>query len=150
MQPPQHPSADTTAHAAALRAELAALHVTEQTADGAVTVSVNAVGGVESLTFGPAADAIPREQLAGLVLLLIRRAHSAAAARQADILGPVLGEDSVAQAHVRAAVPAPPPPPAGYPSSPPPATPVRPMPPAPSAAPPPRPPDETEDGWESR
>lgn len=126
----------STARADAVRAELAALHASEQSADGAVTVSVNAVGVVERLTFGPAADALPRDQLADLVVALIRRAHAAAAARQAEILGPVLGEDSAALAHVRAAVPeAPPLPPTA----------------APVAAPaPPGRDEDDEDGWESR
>ena len=75
--------------------------------DGAVTLTVNAAGALQSLSFGPRADTMPKERLAQLVLSTSRRAQIQAAQQVTSILAPIVGEDSDAMRFVRQQIPVP-------------------------------------------
>jgi DNA-binding protein YbaB len=91
--------------AQAARQEIAAVRGTETSSNGAVTVSVNASGALEDLSFGPAADDLSRPELAALVLRASRKARIRAATAGADALVPLIGANSAAMEQVRAAIP---------------------------------------------
>jgi DNA-binding protein YbaB len=76
--------------------------------DGAVSVTVNAAGALQNLTFGPKADEMPRAQLASLVLSTARRAQIQAAQQVTSILAPLVGENSDAMRFVQEQIPVPP------------------------------------------
>lgn len=76
--------------------------------DGAVSVTVNAAGALQSLSFGPKADEMPRAQLASLVLATARRAQIQAAQQVTSILAPLVGENSDAMRFVQEQIPVPP------------------------------------------
>lgn len=76
--------------------------------DGAVSVTVNAAGALQSLTFGPKADEMPRAQLASLVLSTARRAQIQAAQQVTSILAPLVGENTDAMRFVQEQIPVPP------------------------------------------
>jgi DNA-binding protein YbaB len=75
--------------------------------DGAVTVTVNAAGALQNLTFGPRADDLPKERLASLILATARRAQIQAAQQVTSILAPIVGEDSDAMRFVQRQIPVP-------------------------------------------
>jgi hypothetical protein len=91
--------------AQAARQQIAAVRGTETSSDGAVTVSVNASGALEDLSFGSAADSIPLVELAKTILRTCRKARISAATAGADALAPLIGADSAAMEQVRAAIP---------------------------------------------
>jgi DNA-binding protein YbaB len=88
--------------------QLKALAGTLTTGDGAVCLTVNAAGALQSLSFGPKADELPRAQLASLVLSTARRAQIQAAQQVTSILAPLVGENSDAMRFVREQIPVPP------------------------------------------
>jgi DNA-binding protein YbaB len=75
--------------------------------DGAVTLTVNAAGALQSLSFGPKADDLPKTQLAALILATARRAQIQAAQKVTSILAPLVGEDSDAMRFVQEQIPVP-------------------------------------------
>jgi DNA-binding protein YbaB len=75
--------------------------------DGAVSLTVNAAGALQSLSFGPRADEMPRAQLASLVLSTAKRAQIKAAQQVTSILAPIVGEDSDAMRFVQQQIPVP-------------------------------------------
>lgn len=75
--------------------------------EGAVSLTVNAAGALQSLTFGPRAEEMPRAQLAALVLSTARRAQIEAARQVTSILAPLVGEDSDAMRFVQRQIPVP-------------------------------------------
>lgn len=133
--------------------------------DGAVTLTVNAAGALQSLSFGPRADEMSKAQLASLILSTARRAQMQAAQQVTAILAPIVGENSDAMRFVQEQIPVPEepetPPAASQPQQmrfgyEPPAQPPRfapptpPPPPAPPAAPPRhRAPGRDDDDYES-
>lgn len=76
--------------------------------DGAVSLTVNAAGALQSLSFGPKADDLPRAQLAALVVSTARRAQVLAAQQVTSILAPLVGENSDAMRFVQEQIPLPP------------------------------------------
>jgi hypothetical protein len=91
--------------AQAARTQIAAVRGTETSSDGAVTVSVNASGALEDLSFGSAADSVPLSELATTILRTSRKARIRAATAGADALAPLIGANSAAMDQVRAAIP---------------------------------------------
>lgn len=75
--------------------------------DGAVTVTVNAAGALQNLTFGPRADDLPKARLASLILATARRAQIQAAQQVTSILAPIVGENSDAMRFVQRQIPVP-------------------------------------------
>lgn len=75
--------------------------------DGAVSLTVNAAGALQSLSFGPRADDLPKSQLASLILSTARRAQIQAAQKVTSILAPLVGEDSDAMRFVQEQIPVP-------------------------------------------
>jgi DNA-binding protein YbaB len=75
--------------------------------DGAVSLTVNAAGALQSLTFGPRADDMPKAVLASLILSTARRAQINAAQQVTSILAPLVGEDSDAMRFVQEQIPVP-------------------------------------------
>jgi DNA-binding protein YbaB len=75
--------------------------------DGAVTVTVNAAGALQSLSFGPRADGMPKDRLAALILSTARRAQIQAAQQVTAILAPIVGENSGAMRFVQEQIPVP-------------------------------------------
>lgn len=75
--------------------------------DGAVSVTVNAAGALQQLSFGKRADELPRAQLAALILATARRAQVQAAQQVTSILAPLVGEDSDAMKFVQQQIPVP-------------------------------------------
>jgi DNA-binding protein YbaB len=75
--------------------------------DGAVTLTVNAAGALQSLSFGARADDMPKAQLASLILSTARRAQIQAAQQVTSILAPIVGEDSDAMRFVQEQIPVP-------------------------------------------
>ncbi|HEX9338974.1 MAG TPA: YbaB/EbfC family nucleoid-associated protein [Pseudonocardiaceae bacterium] len=73
--------------------------------DGAVSLTVNAAGALQNLSFGPKADELPRTQLAALVLSTARRAQIQAAQQVTSILAPLVGENSDAMRFVQEQIP---------------------------------------------
>ncbi|HEX4724537.1 MAG TPA: YbaB/EbfC family nucleoid-associated protein [Pseudonocardiaceae bacterium] len=76
--------------------------------DGAVSLTVNAAGALQNLSFGPKADDLPRAQLAALVVSTARRAQLLAAQQVTAILAPLVGENSDAMRFVQEQIPPPP------------------------------------------
>ena len=96
---------EVAARAEAARARMAEIHGTATSDDGAVTLSVNVQGGLESLRFGPAATSMNLDVLAATIVATSRKARVRAAQAAADALEPLLGADSAAMAEVRARIP---------------------------------------------
>lgn len=87
------------------RQQLAAVRGDATSSDGSVTVSVNVQGGLEDLSFGPAADSLPLPDLAKTILRTSRTARVRAATAAADALVPLVGNNSAAMEMVRANIP---------------------------------------------
>src|SRR4051812_17254078 len=64
--------------------------------DGAVTVTVGGAGALQSVSFGPRADELPKERLAEAIMAAARRAQAQASQRILEIMEPLVGEDSAA------------------------------------------------------
>jgi YbaB/EbfC DNA-binding family len=91
--------------AQAARQEIAAVRGIETSGDGAVTLSVNAAGALEDISFGPAADTLSMRELASTILRTSRKARIRAATAGADALVPLIGANSAAMDQVRSAIP---------------------------------------------
>ncbi len=93
--------------AEAAKRQLKELSGTLTSSDGAVTVTVNAAGALQHLSFGRAADDMPKERLAALVVSTAHRAQVQAAQQVTSILAPIVGEDSDAMRFVQRQIPVP-------------------------------------------
>jgi DNA-binding protein YbaB len=93
------------ARAAEARERIRHLAGTASSQDGAVTVTVNGGGALSSLSFGPAADHVPRSRLADLVMATARRAQAQASQQIIAIMTPLVGEDSDAMRFVEEQIP---------------------------------------------
>jgi DNA-binding protein YbaB len=91
------------------KAKLKELTGSAASPDGAVTVTTNAGGALQSLVFGAKADELPKEKLASLVLATARRAQGQAAQQITGIMAPLVGENSEAMRFVQENIPALPP-----------------------------------------
>ncbi|HEY1974333.1 MAG TPA: YbaB/EbfC family nucleoid-associated protein [Pseudonocardia sp.] len=89
--------ADVGVRARQVRDELAGISETASAGSGAVTVTVDARGAPQQLSFGPRADELSRPALAAAVLEAIRRARTAAAQRSAAVLEPLVGGTEAAR-----------------------------------------------------
>lgn len=94
-----------TARAAEARERIRNLAGTASSQDGAVTVTVNGGGALRGLSFGPAADQVPRSRLADLVMTTARRAQAQASQQILAIMAPLVGEDSDAMRFVEEQIP---------------------------------------------
>lgn len=96
---------DLAARAVEAREQIRHLAGTASSQDGAVTVTVNGGGALRSLTFGPAADQVPRTRLAEMVMATARRAQAQASQQILAIMAPLVGEDSDAMRFVEEQIP---------------------------------------------
>jgi DNA-binding protein YbaB len=69
--------------------------------DGAVTVTVNVGGALESLELGPAADRLTRAQLGSLIVRTAKAAQADAGRQAAAAVEPIVGADSDAMRFLR-------------------------------------------------
>jgi DNA-binding protein YbaB len=99
---------ELAAKAEEAKKQLKQLTGSSTSSDGAVTVTVNAAGALQQLTFGARADQMSKPQLAALVISTARRAQLQAAQQVTPILAPLIGEDSDAMRFVREQIPVPP------------------------------------------
>jgi DNA-binding protein YbaB len=93
------------ARAVEAREQIRHLAGTASSQDGAVTVTVNGGGALQSLSFGPAADQVPRSRLAAMVMATARRAQAQASQQILGIMAPLVGEDSDAMRFVEEQIP---------------------------------------------
>jgi DNA-binding protein YbaB len=103
----QQEAAALAARAEAAKAQIKALTGTLTSKDGAVTVTVNVAGALQSLSFGARADELPRQQLSALVMSTARRAQAQAAGRITEIMAPLIGENSKAMDFIKEQIPIP-------------------------------------------
>jgi len=107
-------AADIMSRAEATQAEVAAVTGTATSEDGAVTVTVNATGALRDVTFGKAADRIPKDKLGAVVMAAARRAQANAAKQVTTLMTPLIGADSEAMRMLRQQLPDLEPPPAKH------------------------------------
>jgi DNA-binding protein YbaB len=93
------------ARAAEARERIRHLAGTASSQDGAVTVTVNGGGALRSLSFGPAADQVPRVRLAEMVMATAQRAQAQASQQILAIMTPLVGENSDAMRFVEEQIP---------------------------------------------
>jgi DNA-binding protein YbaB len=105
--------------------QLKQLSGTLNSSDGAVTLTVNAAGALQSLSFGARAEDMPKERLAALILSTARAAQIQAAQQVTSILAPIVGENSDAMRFVQEQIPVPPEPEGTLPTSDPRSRPIR-------------------------
>lgn len=92
--------------AEAVKNRISALSGTATSQDGAVTVTVNAGGAVQNLSFGQAAERMPRARLAASIMSALRQAHTAAARQLPAVMATLADEDSAAMRYAKNQVPA--------------------------------------------
>ncbi|WP_345414128.1 YbaB/EbfC family nucleoid-associated protein [Pseudonocardia xishanensis] len=81
---------DLRGRAERVQAEISALSATATSPDGAVRATVGHTGALRDLAFGAAADLLPRERLAALVVATTADAAAEVARRAEQALGPLL------------------------------------------------------------
>ncbi|HWC79084.1 MAG TPA: YbaB/EbfC family nucleoid-associated protein [Pseudonocardiaceae bacterium] len=96
---------DLAQRAEETKKQLKALTGTVSSPDGAVTVTVNAGGALQNLTFGPRAEEMPRAQLSALIVSTARRAQAKAAGQITGIMAPLIGENSKAMEFIKEQIP---------------------------------------------
>jgi DNA-binding protein YbaB len=96
---------ETEAMAEEAKSRLAQVAAQLSSPDGAVTLTVNASGALQTLQFGSAAERMSRDQLAGSVLATARQAQAQAAQQVAAAMSPLLGQDSAAMDFLRQQIP---------------------------------------------
>lgn len=89
------------------KARLRQLSATLTSKDGAATVTVNASGALQRLSFGPRAQGIPLDQLAATVLATAQRAQALAARQIPEVMAPLIGAGSDAMKFLQEQLPAP-------------------------------------------
>jgi DNA-binding protein YbaB len=75
--------------------------------DGAATVTVNASGALQQLSFSPRAGEISHAQLAASVLATVKRAQADAAKQVTAVMAPLIGSDSEAMHFLEEQIPTP-------------------------------------------
>lgn len=85
---------DIAARAGRAHDSLSGLTGTGSGASGAVTVTVNAAGALQQVSFGSRAEDLSRPMLADAVLEASRRAHAEVARTSAEALRPVVGVEA--------------------------------------------------------
>lgn len=98
-------TADIMSRAEATQAKVAAVTGTASSEDGAVTVTVNATGALQDVTFGRAADRIPKEKLGAVIMATARRAQASAAKQVTTLMTPLIGTDSEAMQMLKQQLP---------------------------------------------
>lgn len=73
--------------------------------DGAATVTVSATGALMGVSFGRAADKLPKERLAEAVMAAARKAQATAAQQVTTLMTPLIGADSEAMRLLREQLP---------------------------------------------
>jgi DNA-binding protein YbaB len=96
---------ETQARAEEAKSRLARVAARLSSHDEAVTLTVNASGALQNLTFGAAAETMSRDALASSVLATARQAQADAARQVAVAMSPLIGEDSEAMDFLRRQVP---------------------------------------------
>ena len=99
-------TAEALQRAETAKAEIATLSGTATSEDGAATVTVNATGALLTVSFGRAADNLPKERLAEAVMSAARRAQTTAARRVTEVMTPLIGADSEAMRLLQEQLPA--------------------------------------------
>jgi DNA-binding protein YbaB len=89
---------EIAARAGTARARMAALRPTATSPDGAVTVTVTAVGALADLSFGPAAADLDLPELARLVVATAHTARLEAARQTESAVAELVGADAAARA----------------------------------------------------
>lgn len=107
-------TADIMSRAEATQAKVAAVTGTASSEDGAVTVTVNATGALQDVTFGRTADRIPKEKLGAVIMATARRAQASAATQVTTLMTPLIGTDSEAMQLLKQQLPDLDPPPAKH------------------------------------
>jgi DNA-binding protein YbaB len=97
--------ADVRARAGRAQAALAEVAATATSRDGAVTVTVSPAGALQRLVLNDPADGLSRAQLAAASPCARRAVASTAAARAAQTVAPLIGDDSAAMRFLRAQLP---------------------------------------------
>jgi DNA-binding protein YbaB len=80
---------------------LATVAESATSSDGAVTVTVSPAGALLELTIGPRAEELTRVQLAAAILATAQRAQAGAARQAAEVMRPLLGDNSAAMGYLR-------------------------------------------------
>ncbi|MGB3444808.1 MAG: YbaB/EbfC family nucleoid-associated protein [Actinophytocola sp.] len=73
--------------------------------DGVATATVSATGALLAVSFGRAADKLPKERLAEAVMAAARKAQATAARQVTDLMTPLIGNDSDAMRMLREQLP---------------------------------------------
>ena len=103
----QQEVAEIAARAEEAKERIKNLTGTATSPDGAVTVTVSGAGALKDVSFGGAADRVPRAQLAGAIMAAARQAQAQASQQILAIMEPLVGEDSDAMRFVREQIPSP-------------------------------------------
>jgi len=103
----QHRVGEIERRATRAQSRLATTAETTMSSDGAVTLTVSPAGALLGLTVGPRAEELSRAQLAAAILATAQRAQVAAARQAAEVMRPLLGEDSAAMSLLRSHLAAP-------------------------------------------
>lgn len=98
---------DITGRAQEAQSQLAEISATLTSPDGAATVTVNASGALQSLSFDRKAESLSREKLAASVLSTAHKAQAKAAQQVTAVMAPLIGEDSDAMQFLQEQVPTP-------------------------------------------
>lgn len=101
----QQEAAAVAERAEAAKAQVRMVQASVTSPDGAVTVTVNATGALQNVSFGARAEQVSRGQLASLVMQTARRAQAQAAQQVTAALAPVIGENSAAMDYLRRQLP---------------------------------------------
>lgn len=88
------------------KADIAQVTGVATSADGAATVTVSATGALLGVTFGRAADKLPKERLADAIMAATRKAQATAANQVTSLITPLIGTDSEAMRMLKAQLPA--------------------------------------------
>lgn len=89
----------------AIKSKINQLFGTATSPNRVVTVTVNASGALQNISFGPEADRVPRAQLAASILSTVRLAQATAAAQMPAIMASLAGENSAAMRYVQEQIP---------------------------------------------
>ena len=91
--------------AQAVQVQIASVRGVETSSDGAVTVTVNAQGALEGVSFGPAAAETALAELAQLIVTTSRKARIRAARAATEAVAPLIGVNSAAMQELQARIP---------------------------------------------
>jgi DNA-binding protein YbaB len=103
----QQEVAEIAGRAEEAKERIKSLTGTATSRDGAVTVTVSGAGALLDVSFGAAADRVPRAQLAAAIMAAARQAQAQASQQILAIMEPLVGADSDAMRFVREQIPSP-------------------------------------------